>query len=91
VGLLEVAAWLNLAGGVATAIYIWVAMGTIKTGTFTTETNPLAVVFIIAALAEGIIGCIFLLVVVEIALDTRATKKLLKKSLQKESPNESNT
>jgi hypothetical protein len=92
VGLLEILAWLNLIGAVATAIYIWASMGINKVGERVyNEPNPVAIVYISAALAEGIIGCVFLLIVVEIALDARATKKLLKKSLQKESLNESNT
>ena len=77
VAFLEILAWLNLVGAVLTAIYIWASIGINKVGEHVyNEVNPIAVIYIIAALAEGIIGCVVLLVIVEIALDVRATKNL---------------
>lgn len=77
VAFLEILAWLNLVGAVITAIYIWASIGINKVGEHVyNEVNPIAVIYIIAALAEGIIGCVVLLVIVEIAQDVRATKIL---------------
>lgn len=81
---LKILAWLNLIGSLIVALYIWIQMGTVESsGRFSVEkTNPVAVFFIIVTLAEGVIGCVFLLVVAETAEYVLRSYNLLKKAQQ---------
>lgn len=69
---LRFVAWLNLILGCIGALIIYAAFGTIEK-TFShgfgkyTEANPVGIAIAIAVLAQGIIGCVFLLVFSSIA------------------------